>query len=523
MRERSALPWRLRTPTRTIAAGLVVNLVAVVACLEGHAAHAAGATEPAPLLRPIEAPHYGDVLFRFYQDQTLGALTTLMVSQHFQRLGQHDDEAEVLRGGLMLAYGMHREAGEVFSRLIERNTAPGVRNRAWFYLAQVRFARGLAEPARDALARIDGPLQPVLEDERQLLQAQVQLALNDPAGAAKALEALATAPGRSATETVATAQAAARSAYNPPPDVTRSWISRVQDWLLQPFRGSDAQVRTQADAQLFARFNLGVALIRGGDAAGGQRWLDELGQMPAANEEQRTLRDRANLALGFGALQRNEPEAARKWLERIRLEGPVSNKALLGFGWAAMALKQPQQALLPWRALVARDDTDAAVMEARIALPFALAELGAEAEALTGYRSALTGFDEEAGRIDASMASLRTGNWLADLLERDAAGEMRWRDPLARVGQLPTLAHGRQLAPVLASHDFQEGFKTWRDLRFLQQNLRDWQAQLSSFSDMLAQRQARFAERLPEVRGEADRRNLAPLQQRLASLQAELS
>ena len=60
----------------------------------------------------MKDPHYGDALFNFYQQHYFTSLTGLMVSQHFGRVPQHADEAEILRGGLLLSYGLHREAGE---------------------------------------------------------------------------------------------------------------------------------------------------------------------------------------------------------------------------------------------------------------------------------------------------------------------------------------------------------------------------------------------------------------------------
>ena len=87
----------------------------------------------------------------------------LMVSQHFDRVARHADEAEVLRGGMLLSYGMHREAGEIFARLIDKGAPPPVRDRAWFYLAKIRYQRGYlaeaegrARPHRQALARRAG-------------------------------------------------------------------------------------------------------------------------------------------------------------------------------------------------------------------------------------------------------------------------------------------------------------------------------------------------------------------------------
>ncbi len=78
-----------------------------------------------------------------------------MVSQHFDRVAPHADEAEVLRGGLLLSYGMHREAGEIFAQLIDKGAAPPVRDRAWFYLAKIRYQRGFIAQAEDALGRIE--------------------------------------------------------------------------------------------------------------------------------------------------------------------------------------------------------------------------------------------------------------------------------------------------------------------------------------------------------------------------------
>ena len=49
--------------------------------------------------REVKEPHYGEVLFDFYQQKYFSALGHLMTSQHFERLGQHADDAELLRGG----------------------------------------------------------------------------------------------------------------------------------------------------------------------------------------------------------------------------------------------------------------------------------------------------------------------------------------------------------------------------------------------------------------------------------------
>src|ERR1700712_210324 len=60
-----------------------------------------GASTPAEPTHEIKAPHYGDALYYFFQDRYFTSITTLMASQQFDRVVKHDDEAEILRGGML--------------------------------------------------------------------------------------------------------------------------------------------------------------------------------------------------------------------------------------------------------------------------------------------------------------------------------------------------------------------------------------------------------------------------------------
>jgi hypothetical protein len=236
-------------------------------------------------------------------------------------------------------------------------------------------------------------------------------------------------------------------------------------------------------------------MIRGGDIEGGRALLDEVGRSPMPTEELRSLRDQANVALGFTALAQDDPERAAKALERVRLQGAHSNKALLGFGWAAAAQKKPTQALVPWMELAGRDPSDAAVLEARIAVPYALAEAGAYGQALTRYQEALTAYDQENRALEESIAAIRSGKLVAGLVESNPAEDMGWYLP---VTQLPDMPHQGHLAPVLAGHD-----------------------RMGIYGDMLDNRRKAFAERLPQVRQRASESRLEALQRRRDGLLGE--
>ncbi|MCP5287287.1 MAG: hypothetical protein H6933_20550 [Burkholderiaceae bacterium] len=417
---------------------------------------------------PVQAPFWGDALFHVYQGKTFSALTTLMASQRFGRVAPHADEAEATRGGLLLAYGLHREAEAVFTALAERGTTAALRDKAWFHLARIRWQRGLPAEADAALASVAGPLDAELETDRQLLAAQVRLALGDPAGAAARLQALA----------------------------------------------------EDAEGTPYARYNLGVALLEGQRRADGRNWLDRLGQMPVTTrppEERRALRDKANLTLGFDALRHGEPASARQALERVRLNGPFANPALLAFGWAALEDKAPRQALVPWQELLQRNPSDPAVLEARLAVPHALVELKADAAAVHGYIDALAAYTTEAQALAATITALQGGALVDTLIAGNPGADLGWG---WTAETLPAdLPHRAQLAPVLATHAWQSALKDQRDLRFFLQHLGRWQRDLQSFDTMLATREQRFAAMLPAAR---DTR-LADTQGHLAKERAALT
>jgi hypothetical protein len=443
------------------------RLTGAVAAALTLAAGAASAAEAPPHV--IKAPHYGDSLFYFFQDRYFTSVTNLMVSQHFTRLPQHEDEAQVLRGGLFLSYGLHREAGQIFAQLIEKGAPPPVRDRAWFYLAKIRYQRGYLAEAEDAIGRVEKPLPGDLEEDRVLLRAQLLMARQDYAGAAQVLA------------------------------------------TVKPGKGLTGQ---------YARYNLGVALIKSGETARGIALLDEIGRTPATNEEMKSLRDKANVALGYAALQENTPREARTYLERVRLAGLQANKALLGFGWAAAAMNQPKVALVPWMELAQRDTGDSAVLEAKLAVPYALAELGAYGQSLKLYEDAVTVFERESADLDESVAAIRAGKLVEDLLALNPGDEMGW---FWNIQQLPQMPHAGHLAQILAQHEFQEAFKNYRDLRFLERNLREWQDKLGVFGDMLANRRQAYEERVPRVAEKERALGIAELQRRGGELAAELA
>ncbi len=428
----------------------------------------AAAPTPDPIpAKSIKAPYFGDVAFRLYQLDDASALAALTTSQQFHRLGLRDEEVDALRASMLLAYGQHRDAGEAFAKLSERATSAQARDRAWVNLAKVRFQRGQVDLAEDALSRVQRVVAAPLDEERGLLQAQLLMARADYRGAVRVLIALL--------------------------DKTPS---------------------------RFARYNLGVAQIKAGQVAEGTATLDALGNEAADTDENRALRDRTNVALGFAALKSRDAAAARRYLERVPLEGADSSKALLGYGWAAMEQQAPQSALVPWLALSKREATDPAALEARIAVPYAYSQLRANGKAIQLYLDAIQTFEQERQNLDTAIDFVRSGRWLEALSaiktgQDDGAG---WQ-----LDSLPDVPHVAYLKGVLAQNAFREGYKNLRDLRGLSHNLQSRQDQAYQLEQALVSKRMTFDQYAKRVNAQAGASKVAALRQQVEVLTADLA
>ena len=137
----------------------------------------------------VEEPHYGEILFYFYQEDYFPAIVRLLAAQEQAQLEQHAGQAELLKGGLYLSYGHHLEAADIFQRLLADNVNPEIRDRTWFFLAKIWRQRGYLDKAQQALDNIGGELPDHIQREATMLQAQL-LIDGDVAGDAEGVFAL---------------------------------------------------------------------------------------------------------------------------------------------------------------------------------------------------------------------------------------------------------------------------------------------------------------------------------------------
>ena len=441
-------------------------LIALIAAVPaGRAEELARDLPPPGRIRDLD---YGDVLFHFFKDDYFDAIVRLEVSRDLGRMPHHAAEAELLSGGLYLSLGLHGEATRIFNGLLAGSVPQSVSDRAHFYLARIGYQRGYYDEAAASLARIRAPLAGNLEPERKLLEANVLMAQGRHAEAA----------------------------------------AKLQDWT------------DTSDWAAYARFNLGVALVRAGETERGRPFLEWVGTREVRGDEQRSLRDRANLALGYALLQQREPEPAALALSRVRLDGPFTNRALLGLGWAEADAGRSERALVPWLELRERPLLDAAVQESFLAVPYAYAKLASNGQAAQHYQFAVSAYADERRRIDESIVAIQGGGFLDTILAAaPPGGDIGW---LWQLENAPEAPHTRYLYHLLASHEFQEGLRNYRDLRIMQRNLERWRSSLEAFDAMIEARERASADREPRRAAMLGRTDVAGLETRYSEVAARV-
>ena len=344
---------------------------------------------------------YGEALFLSRQQDYLTAITRLQQAEDRQQQSASSIEARLLLARLKLAYGLHVEAGFDFHALLDESLPAAERNSAWYELAQAFSHKGYYEAAAEALANIKGDIPADIAGDYQLLYARVLIALEQ------------------------NLQAAA---------------------VLEPWQGAPALAA-------YADYNRGVALVRAGQHAQALAALQQAVARPAKGEELLALRDKARLSLGYAYARAEDYKQARKQLEKVRPDGPFSNRALLALGWIAQKQGQGEAALVPWTELRGRSPTDPSVLETLLVVPAVQRDLDALQTATRNYEDAVSTYTRELEQVQRARESVRSGAAVPLLLDKDET----------TVPSRPE--ETRYFGPLLASRDFQEMLHGHEDLQ----------------------------------------------------------
>lgn len=427
-----------------------LSLGLALAMLPGIRPCAAADTDPAE----VQDLYFGEALYNAHQGRWFEALQRLdtELAQHHRVDEKTLDslypligEAEFSVGDFELNYRMHHRAGRAIKAVLEADVEDLVRNEAAFRLARIHFQKGQPQDAMQALGRIDGEVPEEIRDEIEFLRANTYLAMGQPAEAAAVLKQLQDAKGLAG----------------------------------------------------FSGYNYGIALLQDGKTNDGQQQLAKAGEPnrkdPAAVV---AIRDKANMVLGRLMLEANDFGNAQRYFDRVSLEGPYSNQALLSAGWADAQAGNYRRALVPWKILAARESTDSAVQEAKLALPYAYGKLNLHGRAAVLYDEALTSFGKELEMLDFSTRSVREGAFLKALVREEIRQDALWVVKLRDLEEAPETFY---LTALMASHDFQTALQNYLDLDDLRRKLESWQSGFDAFDDLIAQRRDYYEPLLPGI------------------------
>lgn len=397
--------------------------------------------------------HFGEALYYAHQEHWFEALQRLdaEIAQHYgvdepqlDSLYPQIESANFDVGDFELRYRMHHRAGRAMKAVLEADVAETIRNDAAFRLARLHFQKDQPGDALSVLERIDGEVPEAIRDDVEFLRANIYLALGQPA---KAIDVL----------------------------------QRLQD--------SEALTG-------FSAYNLGVALLQEGRGEEAREQLERAGRLESRDPAALAIIDKSNLVLGTLLFESSAFEPAERSLDRVRLEGPFSNQALLRAGWADARAEKFERALVPWSILAEREATDVAVQEALLALPFAYSKLGVQGRAAVLYGRAVEAYGTELVKLDASLESITGGKFLEALVREEIRQDKDW---VIRLRSLPDAPETFYLTTLMASHEFQTGLQNYLDLEDMRKKVVAWHASLDAFEDIIGVRRAYYEPLLPEI------------------------
>ena len=421
----------------------------------------AQADEPRP--ERAKDLRYGWALYEYHQGNVFEALTQLAVAREQGGIEGHGDHPALVEGGLMLSWGMTREASKLFTELLGSDGAgstlsPEVRNQAWFYLGKVFFLEGNRELAGENLERVDGEI--LAEANHDLFREWVYLR----------------------------ARVAMMS-------------SRIED--VSKLTSLKEQLEDTDIWSLYLQYNSAVAALDAGDVATAEAELQTLiaiiqqsADSAEPEAEREGLLDRARLSLARLYLRDGRFDAALEILGDMPLNGVFADQALFDYAIAAAGQGRPDRALdaldtpssrdlfLPWR------------QQVPFARAYVLEQMNKPQRALPAFRQAADLYQARIEELDIIRNRLTEESLMAQLdFTRDSDGILT--DSYGRLRVQPA---DFGIAEVLASETFQQALAELNELYQMQSFIAERQSRFESFRIMLETREQQRQVRIAETR-----------------------
>jgi len=392
----------------------------------------------------LQHPGVRAALFDSYQGRHFKAITQLLAEQKLGNVKKYYERSSLVLGGLYLSYGFHHEAANIFENILEKNQPQEVSDKAWFYLAKTQYNRGHLSDAQHALSRIKQKLPVKMQEERLTLNAIILIAQGEYKQATIILD----------------------------------------------------KIQNRSDWYIFGRYNLGVALYKMGEESKGLDILKNIGSSSAKTPEMQALKNKANLELAYGYLEKNELENAIVYLQNIKLDGQASNAALLYLGRAYSGQKNHKKSLVPWLKLIERKPSDPEVQAGFMAVPYAFGQLNAYKQSLEYYKIAMSHFQNEIAKINKAAEAIAGGKLIEGLIRTQTGESLAGIWTIQNVINTP---EGEYLWQLMAGNEFRETLFNYTQLRLSLGKLEGWSAIIDTLENISEKRASAYKTRILQL------------------------
>jgi len=381
-------------------------------------------------VKSTEDLEWGTVLFDFYQKNYFSALIEYDYVHANDNTMAKSPSGRLLKGGMLLSYGMAEESEVIFDALLHDNTSTSVKNSAWYYLANLYYHKAEIKKAFNVLQNIQGDISPQLHTEYHYLASLINSQGKHLANTEKLL-------------------------------TTLSPSNHYYAYVL---------------------FNLGITQLEAGRIEPAIASLNQVAAMSLSqtdsqtNSELVTLADRARHGLAQITLQQGDVISAWAYLKSISTTGLYSNRALLTYAWTAIKLKQFHQAIPALSILDGRSIALPEVQEAKVLLAHLYEQEGSPRKALKSNLLAIEAFIQGLEDIKEARRIISLQDVPKEFVSNFdvIVGKSDW------YAMEPTVDY-HKLTPfiidLVASHGFNETLRELFDLYTIQNNLMEWSIQ----------------------------------------------
>lgn len=366
---------------------------------------------------------YQEVFFHFYRKDSFNALVNLSAGIEKKNIIDNRWANELLLGNLYSMYQLPEQAETRLLSVVNAEAGERQKDLARFYLAKVYFEQKRYPEFFSAIEKTGKHLPPALVQEKYYMTGMVYLEMKQ--------------------------------------------LENTIDML--------DEMDVDNDHYHYLAFNLGAAYFTSGEVKKGEKLIRKIGEDQYDSEDMLSLRDKSNIVLGYYYLREVKPDEAVAVLENVRLDGPFSNKALLGLGWAYSQLNKFRKALVPWLTLAEKSALDVTVQEAKLASAFAYRQLGAERKAMLSYKKSIDEYESVKKYYQHEISNAFNHNIFSSLVNRKRNDDFATTQALKK---LIKTREGEVLFDLLSEEKFQQLFSDYRDLRQLQDKLAQWRHEI---------------------------------------------